>query len=395
MNMNKVRWFGALLLVLALVPACGNKSVRPTSWQAEVVESLDGNRVRVNAIGVGDDTDEAKLDGFRAAVNRVAQDLVQSQEERFGWEASSDEVFGKAGQYIESYKIKSRRKEGDIDVKLTLDLVVNRKRLNDDLVAMGVLKAQRELLSDLKNPSIVVIAEDAVKTKAWRRLATDHVTGYLTTRKFEVLDEGQVTKLQGMSADTRAAVGTAPDAVAQIALQLGGDIYIVYDVKVDRAKVGRDGTVKASASARAFETTTARSIGSATGFSREYAATAGSDEKAVAEALSDAIDRVLVNVMDYWKDDAIKGFQFLIEVRGDFKGDGGEKIRRDIYRIVKETAPEFKENLATDRSLNYRVWYKGSNTDLLFALQDRFESATGRKLKSVSQNRKLIQLEVQ
>jgi hypothetical protein len=388
--------FIGMALAAALVTGCSSKQAKPTSYQAEVVESLDGNRVRVAAVGAGDDTQEAIMDGYKAAIYRVSQDLVQSSEERIGWEGVQDEIFTNANKYVERYNIKSRRKEPHADVKLNLDIVVNRKRLSDDLVAMGVIKAQRELMSELRNPSIVVLPEDKISQASWRQFAVDQVNSYLTSRKYEVLDAKQVAKLDGMTADSRAAAGIGNDQQAAIALQLGGDIYVVFDVNVSKAAVGRDSTIKASASARAFETTTARSIGSATGFSREYAGTAGSEEKAVAEALSDAVDRVLVNVMDYWKDDAIKGFQYLVQVNGNFAGDDGQAVRRTLYRVLKESAGDLKENVATDKTLNYRVWYKGSNTDLVFGLQDKFAAASGgKKLKSVSENRKLLQFTVE
>lgn len=380
----------SVIVAAVLVAACGSKSVKPTSYQAEVVESLDGNRVRVAAVGAGDDTQEAIMDGYKAAIYRVTQDLVQSPEERIGFEGVQDEIYANANKYVERYEIKSRRKEPHAEVKLNLDVVVNRKRLGDDLVAMGVLKSQRQLMSDLRNPSIVVLPEAKLADKAWKQFATDHVSSYLTTRKFEVLDAGQIEQLKDLTNSARGAAGVVPDEQAAIALRLGGDIYIVYDVNVSRGSVGGDKTIKASASARAFETTTARAVGSATGFSREYAGTAGSEEKAVAEALSDAIDRVLTNVMDYWKDDAVKGFQFLVQVNGDFSGDAGQTLRRKLYGTLKGLSGDLKENLATDKTLNYHVWYKGSNTDLVFALQDKFAQDSGRKLKSVSENRKLL-----
>lgn len=387
---NRFRIAFLTLLLAAVFAACGSKQAKPTSYQAEIVESLDGNRVRVAAVGAGDDTQEAIMDGYKASLYRVSQDLVQSAEERIGFEGVQDEIFANANKYVERYEIKSRRREPHAEVKLNLDVVVNRKRLADDLVAMGVLKSQRQLMTDLRNPSIVVMPEAKLAGQAWKQFATDHVSSYLTNRKFEVLDAAAVEKINEMTNSSRGAANVMPDEQAKIALQLGGDIYIVYDVNVSRGSVGGDKTVKAAASARAFETTTARAVGSATGFSREYAGTAGSEEKAVAEALSDAIDRVLTNVMDYWKDDALKGFQFLVQVNGDFAGDKGQETRRTLYRVLKGFGGDLKENLATDKTLNYHIWYKGSNTDLVFALQDKFAQESGRKLKSISENRKLL-----
>ena len=395
MNTRIVRSVWFLGFVLFLATACSQKSVRPTSYQAEVIESLDGDRVRVSAVGIAKNSQAAILDGYRAAVYRVSQDLVQSQEERIAFEGVMDEVFERANQYVERYTITGRRVEPRADVKLDLDLVVNRSRLNDDLVALGVLRSQRDLMTELRNPSMVVLPEAKIAEQSWQRFATDRVTSYLTSRRFEVLDAGQIQQVDAMTRQSRAAAGLSEDPQAAIALQIGGDVYVVFDVNLSRGTAGGTGTVKASASVRAFETTTSRAVGSATGFSREYAATAGSDERAIAEALNDAIDRVLVNVMDYWKDDAIKGFQFLVEIRGDFSGAEGRRIRRTIHQTMGSTTSDMQENLATEQTLNYRVWYKGNNTDLLFALQDKIEAETQRELRSISQNRKLLQLQVE
>lgn len=383
-------------VTLLWVAGCGAKNTRPTSYQAEIVESLDGNRVRVRAVGVGDHTQEAIADGYRAAVYRVSQDLVQSPDERVAFEGVADEIYANANKYVERYEIKSRRKEPHADVKLNLDIVVNRRLLADDLVALGVIKAQRDLLTELRNPSIVVLPDAKIDGTAWRQFAIDHVASYLTARKFEVLDAGQVAKLDLAAARTQGAGGISTDPQAAIALEIGGDIYVVFDVSVDRGAVGRDGTLKATANVRAFETTTARSVGSETGFSREYATTAGAEQKAIAEALSDAIDKLMIKVMAYWKDDTVKGFQYLVQVRGNFGGDDGERVSRAMYEAVKAVAgANFKENVATAQTLNYQVWYKGDNRELLYALQDKFQPVTNKKLRSLSNNRKMLQLQVE
>jgi len=138
---NRFRTAFLTFSLAAVLAACGSKQAKPTSYQAEIVESLDGNRVRVAAVGAGDDTQEAIMDGYKAALYRVSQDLVQSAEERIGFEGAQDEIFANANKYVERYEIKSRRREPHAEVKLNLDVVVNRKRLADDLVAMACSRA--------------------------------------------------------------------------------------------------------------------------------------------------------------------------------------------------------------------------------------------------------------
>lgn len=385
----------ALALAAMAATGCASMPIMPISYAAEVTQSLDNDRAQLRATGIGDKYEWAVADAQKAAIAKIAQSLVQSQDEKAQWELIQQSVYANFMKYVERADLKGTVKQPDGSTKVQMEVVVNRRVLQDDLVSQGVIKEQRQLLSEIQNPSIAVIADAGLKGKEYEAFALNHAAGYLTGRKFEVLDIEQVRKIQDMGNQMNMIQGNL-DPMAQIALQIGSDIYLVVQISVEQGSVGSDKTIKGSASVKAFETTTARQLGAASGFSKNYAATADSTNKAIAEALSDAADKVLVNVMDYWKDDVKKGSQFLIQIAGSFGSKGGREARRLLDATLKKVAGEVKQDLATDQTLHYRVWFTGSNTDLLFALQDAVDkNLQGAELKSVSENRKLLTLQLQ
>lgn len=387
---HHLRWVVFLILC---IPACSREPILPQSFQAEVLEIVDPARVRILATGIGEEFEWAVHDAEKAAMARVIQDIVQSPEEKGRFEAQAEEVYKNYRKYVEGWELKSRRRteEGDIEVKGVVTL--NRRLLEDDLVALAIVKERRERLELLEFPTIALLPEATVKGASWLTFAQNHGASYLTQRKYDVIDLNQLARVEEMAEGLKGVEGLPSDPKAVIALQAGADVYIAFEIRLDEGMVGQDRTVKASAGVRAFETTTARQIGAASGFSREYPLTAGAREKAVAEALGDALDRVLTNIEDYWKDDLKRGHQFLITIQAPLKGNN--ELRRALVESLRSVAKSTKEELVTDRTMNYRVWYPGSNTDFLFALQDAVKARARKELKEVTTSRKLFVLKIE
>jgi len=375
--------------------ACsGSAPLMPQSHQAQLMESINPQTVRVAATGIGKEFAWAVDDAKKAAISHVAESLVQSRDEQAAWEMHAPEVYKQFERYIVDWELKSRLKAADDNIEVRGEVIVNREGLADDLVAANVVSERREILSELSHPTIAVLPDDGNEGRSWTKLAANRAGSFLTQRKYDVIDLEQLRRVEKMSTGLRNVDGIPSDPKAMIALQAGADVYIVFDVQLDEQSIGSDRTVKASASMKAFETTTARQVGTATGFSKAYAKTAGAADKAVAEAIGDAVDSVLSNIDDYWKDDIDVGQQFLLTISGQFGADN-RQARRTIHRALRQATADLKETLATDRTLNYRVWASGSATDLLFTLQDEVEAALpGYRLEEVTSNRKLLVLEL-
>jgi hypothetical protein len=384
-----------ILLILGIFPlfaGCAREPILPQSFRAEVLEIVDPSRVKILATGVGEEFEWAVHDAQKAAMARVIGDLVQSQEEKARFEMEKERIYKNYRRYVEGWELKSRRRteEGDIEVQGVV--LLNRRLIEDDLVQVGVIKERRERLELLEFPTIALLPETTTRGAGFATFAQNHGASYLTQRKYDVIDIEQLKKVEEMAEGLKEVEGLPSDPKAVIALQAGADIYIAFEIRLDEGQVGQDRTVKASASVRAFETTTARQIGAASGFSREYPLTAGAREKAVAEALGDALDRVLTNIEDYWKDDLKRGHQFLLTIRAPLKRN--PELRRSLVEAIRSVAKSFKEELVTDQTMNYRVWYPGSNTDFLFALQDAVKARTRKELKEITTSRKLFVLKL-
>ncbi|MFC2150467.1 DUF6175 family protein, partial [Calditrichota bacterium] len=172
---------------------------------------------------------------------------------------------------------------------------------------------------------------------------------------------------------------------------------ITYEVNVENDKLG---TKKASASVRAYETTTARLLGTETG----YSPSAASAPMALIEnAVNDAIDKVLSRIMAYWKEDMERGVQYKLVVSVDpgFSKSEAENIQFAMLDLLEQVTvrKQFKENVVTKTSLDYLLWcdpktYDKSSKlyrDIKRGFSDQYPAAT---LEQININRKLILLKV-
>ena len=137
-----------------------------------------------------------------------------------------------------------------------------------------------------------------------------------------------------------------------MALSIGSDIYITYSGAVESAGYG---TQKYSMIVRAYETTTARLLGTETGYSQ---ARKGEVMVSIEEAINGAIDNVLSRLKNYWKSDLEKGVQYklVVNISTDFDEDEAEAISFAFMDAVEEIAKKSKENIATSQTLDYLLW---------------------------------------
>jgi hypothetical protein len=194
----------------------------------------------------------------------------------------------------------------------------------------------------------------------------------------------QLNNMTGMLAEGK---GAEEDVAYQIALSLGSDIYIVYNYNPDIKTTG-----KASVSVKAYETTTARLLGTETGYSKTIRMGAPA-EPLLEEAISDAIDKVIQRLNNYWTSDTQKGLQYklIFKMLAAFDEDKTEEIQDKISEFMK-TFPQKKENVITDKTMDYLVWakkeqYDGSS-DVYKAFRNNMKGTA--KMKKINLNRKLI-----
>jgi len=402
----------ALVCIFAIGCAASKSPILPVSREATIVESTNPAEVMVEASGIGKTTDEALLDARRAAVAVIllggTDPLLQTPEEKSKFEFVQEEIYSipTINQYIswESKEIKSRIKlEGGSKIKLTKTFKVNKRMLEEEMGRRQIMKPRVEITTEIGLPMIMVIPEvqkgegpiEAMNGDPVLKHAAQSIESYLTGRKYDVLVPEQKVNIDVLTEAQQGIKGMENDYSYQLALAIGSDVYITYTVDMQSREVGGSTVRKATVGVRAYETTTARLLGTETGYSKERPAT---DLAVVEEAIHGAIDNVLSRVNAYWKDDLTRGVQYklTINIQGDFDENQREDIGFAISRAIKQNTKSSKENVATDQTFDYLVWVdskKISDSRELYAALKQDYSSKG-QLRSVNITRKLILLKV-
>ncbi len=399
----------SLLALFVVFPIAFAQKNLPVSREATFIESYSPTEVTIRASGIGKDNKEAELDGRRAAVYYVligaTDPILQTLEERKAFESVQDEIFdsGNISKYIsfESTEYESRVKLADKRVKITKYYRVNKKILIDDLIARNVIKPKEEITEAIGLPFIMVVPEapkgvspvDLLRSDRLLKKGAEVIESYLTARKYDVQVPEQMETLSELAQAQAGLKGIEEDYAYQLALAIGSDVYITYNVKVEERYIGSTKVRKAVVAARAYETTTARLLGTETGYSGEHPVP---EETVVEEAMNDAIDKVLSRIMAYWKDDLTRGLQFklLFRINGNFDEDTHDEILMATESALKKICNRSKQNVVTDQTMDYIVWVdpKKYNSPLaLFRdLRRSIESAVPVKVRRINANRKLL-----
>ncbi|CUU10612.1 hypothetical protein JGI3_01929 [Candidatus Kryptobacter tengchongensis] len=404
--------YGFLLVLLGFSAGYSQKNL-PVSREATFIESYSPTEVTIKASGIGKDNKVAEIDGRRAAIYYVligaTDPILQTPDERKAFESIQDEIFDERNiaKYItfESTEYESRVKLADGRVKITKYYRVNKKLLTDDLVARNVIKPKEEITEAIGLPFIMVVPEtpkgvspvDLLRSDRLLKKGAEVIESYLTARKYDVQVPEQMETLSELAQAQAGLKGVEEDYAYQLALAIGSDVYITYNVKVEKRYIGSTEYRKAIVAARAYETTTARLLGTETGYSGEYAVP---EEAVVEEAMNDAIDKVLSRIMAYWKDDLTRGLQFklLFRITGNFDEDTHDEILMATESALKKLCNRTKQNVVTDQTIDYIVWVdpKKYNSPLaLFRdIRKQIETAVPVKVKRINANRKLLILEI-
>jgi hypothetical protein len=407
------RKFLCLVFIVLFSTVSNSQKNLPISREATFLESYSPTEVTIRASGIGKNNAQAELDGRRSAVYFVligsTDPILQTNEERMAFEKIQDEIFDENNikRYIsfETTEYEQRVKLSDGRVKITKVYRVNKKLLTDDLIARNVIKPKEEITEAIGLPFIMVVPEapkgvspvDLLRSDRLLKKGAEVIESYLTARKYDVQVPEQMETLSELAQAQAGLKGVEEDYAYQLALAIGSDVYITYNVKVEKRYVGSTEYRKAVVAARAYETTTARLLGTETGYSGEYAVP---EEAVVEEAMNDAIDKVLSRIMAYWKEDLTRGLQFklIFRITGNFDEDTHDEILLATEQVLKKVCNRTKQNIVTDQTLDYIVWVNPQKYNSPLALfrdiRSGIESQVPVKVRRISANRKMLILEI-
>ncbi|MCS7212471.1 MAG: DUF6175 family protein [Chloroherpetonaceae bacterium] len=383
----------------------------PRSQEATFVESYSPTEVTLKAKGIGPDVDAAERDARKCAVYFLlysANDaILQTPAEKEAFKAIENEFFTDANinNYITfmSNTVLSKVKLQDGSVKVEKLIRVNREKLKDDLVAKGVVAGMKDLAAVAGNPFIMVLPEvpkgespiAALQRNPNIKKAAEVIESYLTARRYEVKVPEQQDALNDLVSAKKAVAGIQDDIAYKLALSIGADIYITFNVQIEQGTIGK----KAAVGCRAYETTTARLLGTETGYSPERPNTP--EAALIEEAMNFAIDRVLSRINAYWKEDIATGRQYKVVFRITGKFSDPDELTDALEDVLKEVTTKRKNNATTKETSDWILWQNSyeSERDFFKAMSKAFESnkdikKLGAKLKRINVNRKLMLLEI-
>ncbi|MFN3820822.1 MAG: DUF6175 family protein [bacterium] len=427
-NFMKIGWI-IIVTMCAFLKAEGGP---PRSKQATLIESVSPTEILVRASGIGHWEkgqgkkkdlenylfEEALWDARRSAVWFVLEGgtdpLLRSSGERDAFRRWEEEFYDPStvqlfiaweGTDILNRQKREIRKKTEYELTIEKAFKINKQAIQDWLVRKGVIQPTAEVAEVIGNPFIMVIPAtgkgenplDLLRQNSHLSHAAKVIEGYLTQRQYDVVVPEQQVVLAELTSAQQFIKGLEEDPSYALALSVGSDIYITYEVKLEYEPRN---TRKAVVNVRAYETTTARLLGTETG----YSPTAQASEMALIEnAVNDAIDKVLSRINAYWKEDLNRGVQYkvIVTIEGAASPETAEEVQIAFLDLWDGLTHQrrFKENVITQQVLDYNIWcdpreYR-QTLKLYRKMKEMLERSHPRmKLSQVNLNRKLLLLKV-
>jgi len=400
----------------------------PVSRQAKIVEVVSSSEVMIEATGIykgkgkksrqkKKDVDKkglsgATLDSKRAAIHFLlfggTDPIITKDDEKQKFQPFESNYFGEdvISNYFTYEDVTLRKKvkiDGGEGLKIVKRFKVNKDLIIRNLENSGVIIGQTELASSMGNPFIMVLPSvkkgespiDLLASNKFYKHAATVVESYLTAKQYDVLVPEQMASLEELNKAQLDLGDREEDYAYQLALSVGSDVYIEFDGASEDAGYG---TKKYGITLRAYETTTARLLGSETGYSQGRK---GEMLLSVEEAMNDAIDKVLSRVSSYWKSDLSSGIQYklVVNLSTEFDEDEVEEVQFALMDAVEEVANKSKENIVTAQTLDYLIWcdadkYDKSSKIYRYIKKYFKKEGTSGVLRRVNVNRKMVILKV-
>ena len=412
-----------LLLACGLAAGCaGSKETTsnlPRSAEASLVEATSPCEWMVLASGVGVGSEKkwdnfANQDARKAAVSFVliggTDPLLQTPTERQRFESIKESFFSNRNyeRYIswEEMKYSDRvRFENPRQLRITKHFKVNRCLLKDYLQSVAVLE-ETDMIQ-LGMPFIAVLPQVEKGHDPIDRLSSDPncnhaaatIESHLTALRFETVVPRQLQTIDDLIHCEKYLSEVTTDNCYILANAIGSDIYIEFSTSTERNEVAGNAVRKVVSTVRAFETTTARLLGSETGYSEE---STNSEKALIEQSLNDAVTKVLTRIEAYWKSDLAQGLQYKVHfaVSPKVRSTRRDEIQFACHDMLKSRSRIIKELANSGQNFDYLIWVDpkliAGTTDLYRALQQDFQAQfTDVSLRRVVVNRKLAIFEIE
>jgi len=317
----------------------------------------DMNLIEVTVEGLGSTQQGALDQAKREAISTAIGTFITSETEVQNYMTVKDKVLAKSEGFVKSYEMLNKNKSADGMWTVKIKAVVSKEMLLTDLEALGVL------MSQLDNPKIVVFY--APKGVAYDERYTEQgingINKYLTTNRYDVYDLDQLNAMiEDDISMKQVALGEEVDMAEMLAKKLKADLYITVALLLE--DVG-NGKKKAKATAKIFNASTAKLLGTENGYSDEIFGNNTAFDANIDQATKKLMPLMMNQVKNFWKLQIDKGRQFELLFSGLPKG---MPAKMALAKTLKSVCKEVKKVSDTQ----YTVWYQGSLDELQEAIYE-------------------------
>ena len=358
----------------------------PESKQATIIDASSSTEVIIEATGIytspekrkrrkrkdirKNGIERASLDARKAALYFLlysgTDPLLSTEEEKQAFESIqstffTSETISKFITYEDALPKSKTLLNKDTAVRIVKQVKINRELLKKHLETSKILTPKEDILDIIGNPTIMVIPrppkDSTPLTFLEENQTAKHGAGViealLTARQYNIIIPQQQASVSELSKSLYSHHNESIDLAYQLALSIGSDIYIDYEIT---SAEGEFETTKYSVAIRAFETTTGRLLGAETGYSQ---ARKGDKYVSIEESMLEAINNVMNRVLNYWKNDLKKGIQYKVIVQinqENLSSNEIETIQDALFDSIESVSKKSKENIVTNKTLDYILW---------------------------------------
>jgi hypothetical protein len=376
MNVKSILGVGVLLLAAALflVSGCTGQTVKTGG-------SIDGPQIMQSGVGKARDFDDALTLAFRDAFGKAVVGLVGEDVEAANRDTLDAYMYGITESFISSYEVTDKVKSGKQTVVYT-KVAFDRNKVEESLRTLEIPILVVEEAKDYADSPYAPLITEAIDNltylvyfepekknieEEYARLSVNRVNNYLANKGYEYIELERITEIKDEYLKLYEETTGAVSVVQLIAQALNADIYIVVDGIVEDA--GTEGDIhfaSASIDLKAFESATARGLGTETGYSGKLGLASGMDaakRKCVEVAVENATEPVIDLSRSYMMKAFEDGIRYEVVVQGVMSYD----LIRIFSDAVRETVNfrRIKEVSAAEGMAKYYVYYMGRKNELI------------------------------
>jgi hypothetical protein len=387
--MKKATYFPLILLVAAVILAawgCAGPQVKKGGEPG-------GELVVENGVGKARKYEDSLDLAFRDALQKVVVKLIGVKPEEQNRPTLTTYMYDISQTYVATYEVTDKVKSGK-DTIVYVRASLDRSKIEESLHTLGIEIPQVEEEPDyasspnaplineaIDNLTYLVYFEPEKKniSDEYARLCVNRVNNYLANLGYEYIDLERINEVKDdyftLYEETQGSVSV----VQLIAQGLNADVYIVVDGAVEYE--GQQGGVyfaSASIDLKAFESATARGLGTETGYSGKLGLPSGRDA-AMRKAVETAVEKSTAAVIDLSRSYMVKAFENGIRYEVVVQGlDSYETLKpfSDALRRSRNFR-SLKEIGASAGQARYYVYYMGRKSELIDDVMNSLKGEEG------------------